>query len=135
MPGRVSTRNSTAIKSTNRSSTTNLKRTSAPATSIPEEGPVTDLRTRICAIFSDAQRSTTGHRKLVISLRKIQESCCYEPENPRKNDLDGYDENDFNTEIGRCVLRLLPIKKTEGVGDRVVKFFGQFLKHASEKGE
>jgi hypothetical protein len=29
----------------------------------------------------------------------------------------------------------LPIKKTESVGDRVIRFLGLFLNHASEKGE
>lgn len=45
-----------------------------------------------------------------------------------------YDESEFNDEVGRCVCRLLGIKKSEPVGDRLVKFVGLFLKHASEKG-
>lgn len=37
-------------------------------------------------------------------------------------------------EVTRCILRILPIKKTESVGDRVIRFLGLFLNHASEKG-
>ena len=103
--------------------------------SIPDEGPSTDLRVKICAIFGDAQKSMAGHRKLVVSLRKIQESCCYEPQKPGKGNLDEFDENDFNIELARCIVRILPIKKTEPVGDRIIKFLGQFLKHAGEKGD
>ncbi|KAH0213291.1 ARM repeat-containing protein, partial [Aureobasidium melanogenum] len=86
------------------------------------------------AVFADAQKSNTGHRKLVINLRKIQEACCYEPLSSKKNQAEyDFDEDDFNTEVVRCVLRVLPIKKSETVGDRIVKFLGIFLRVASEK--
>lgn len=42
-------------------------------------------------------------------------------------------EKEFNVEIGRCMLRVLPVKKSEPVGDRIVRFLGGFLIHASEK--
>lgn len=42
-------------------------------------------------------------------------------------------EKEFNIEIGRCMLRILPIKKTEPVGDRILRFLGGFLAHASER--
>ena len=48
---------------------------------------------------------------------------------------DGLAEKEFNTEIARCVLRVLGVKKTEGAGDRVIKFLGLFLKVASGKGK
>ena len=133
MPGRVSTRNSAASRVSRKSSVPTLNSRSSIA-SIPDEGPTTDLRIKICAIFGDAQKSTTGHRKLVVSLRKIHEACCYEPQKPGKDNLEGFDENDFNVEIARCAIRVLAIKKAEGAGDRIIKFFGQFLRHASEKG-
>lgn len=44
-------------------------------------------------------------------------------------------EKEFNVEISRCILRLVPIKKSEPVGDRVIRFLGLFVAHASEKGE
>lgn len=48
--------------------------------------------------------------------------------------LEGFEEDDFNAEIARCIIRIVPTKKSEAVGDRLVKFLGQFLGHASEKG-
>ena len=133
MPGRLSTRSSaTARQSTKSPTTTSRSRISAP--SIPDEGPSTDLRIRVSAIFSDAQRSIASHRKLIVSLRKIHEACCYESLQPGKTDFGEYDENDFNGEIARCIVRLLPVKKTESAADKIIKFFGLFLTHASEKG-
>lgn len=38
-------------------------------------------------------------------------------------------------EIARCVIRLVGVKKSEGVGDRIVRFLGLFLRHATEKGK
>ncbi|KAF2179870.1 hypothetical protein K469DRAFT_715970 [Zopfia rhizophila CBS 207.26] len=148
MPGRVSGRSarSSAATVARKSSTQTLRsrgsasaRTSAHAAEVPDEGPTTSLRTRICQIFGDAQRSNATHRKLVINLRKIQEACCYEPVNVKKKqreelkELDEFGEEEFNEEIGRCALRVLSVKKTESVGDRIVRFLGLFLKHASEK--
>ena len=129
MPARVSARSSTASRVSRKSSVNPAQVT------IPDEGPTTALRANICAIFADAQKTTAGHRKLVVTLRKIHEACCYEPTNPgKKKGLESYDEDDFNVEIARCVIRLVAVKKTEGVGDRIVRFLGQFLHHASEKG-
>ncbi|KAE9974513.1 hypothetical protein BLS_010036 [Venturia inaequalis] len=146
MPGRTSVRanvraarNSDATVS-RKSSTTTLKsrasstRSSAYAVQIPDEGEVTSLREAICSIFSDAQRGAATQRKSVVTLRKVQEACCYESAKPRKNALDqDYDESEFNEEVGRCALRLLGIRKAEPVGDRLIKFMMLFLKHSSEK--
>ncbi|KAI8933420.1 hypothetical protein NX059_010035 [Plenodomus lindquistii] len=116
-------------------------RQSAHAVEIPDEGPVTTLRTQIAQVFSDAQKTTATQRKLAVHLRKIQEACCFEPpETNKKGGKKGreeieedFDEEDFNNEMGRCVLRLLNVKKSETAGDRVIRFLGLFLKHASEK--
>jgi condensin complex subunit 3 len=97
-------------------------------------------------IFADAQRSTTGHRKLVVRLRKLQEICCgiAHKKNGKKDIEQELEEalipgeetpaeKEFNMEVGRCMLRILTIKKTEPVGDRILRFLGTFLSHASEK--
>lgn len=147
MPGRTSVRasvraarNSDATVS-RKSSTTTLKsrasstRSSAYAVQIPDEGEATSLREAICSVFSDAQRGAATQRKSVVTLRKVQEACCYESAKPRKNALEqDYDESEFNEEVGRCALRLLGIRKAEPVGDRLIKFLVLFLKHSSEKG-
>lgn len=98
---------------------------------------MTSLRQRMCAIFSDVQKSNTGHRKLMVSLRKLQESCCYEPaDNSRTSDADeDFDESDFNNEICRCLVRILPVRKGEPVGDRIMRFTTLFLKHATDSGK
>ena len=149
MPGRVSTRSGppSAAAIPRKSSTRTLNsrasttsRISSPQLEIPDEGPTSRLRTRICSIFADAQRTTAGHRKLVINLRKIQASCCYasakkKAQTEGDEEEDDFDEGAFNREVARCTTRLMFVKKSEGVGDKVVKFLGLFLKHAGEKGE
>ena len=71
----------------------------------------------------------------MVNLRKVQEFCCYEPTSKsRKHGEEDFDEDDFANEVIRCVARLLVIKKSEPVGDRLVRFLGLFLKHATEKG-
>ena len=93
-------------------------------------------------VFGDAQRTTATQRKLVVNLRKIQEACCFEPPDTNKKGgkkgedevQEDFDEEEFNNEVVRCVLRVLGVKKSEPVGDRVIRFLGVFLKHASEKG-
>ena len=137
MPGRLSIRTSTAPRLSRKSSIPSLDArasTAPPNTVVPEEGPPTALRTRICDIFADAQKTTAGHRKLVINLRKIHEACCYEPSKIGKKTLDDFDENDFNSEFARCVTRVMVVKKSEEIGDRLVRFLGLFLRHASDKG-
>ena len=135
MPGRVSARTSTSTRLSRKSSVPTLdSRKSAPRGEIPEDGPSTALRVSVCTVFGESQKSTTGHRKLVVSLRKIQEACCYEQEDNAKSQLRDFSEDDFNAEVARCVIRVLLVKKSEPVGDKVVRFFGQFLRHASEKG-
>lgn len=84
-------------------------------------------------MFSDAQKSTAGHRKLAVGLRKIQEECCYEPSNAQRRDQEDFGEDDFNVEVARCVIRLMGVKKSEAVGDRMVKFLGLFLRRASDR--
>ncbi|KAL8726494.1 MAG: hypothetical protein Q9166_006689 [cf. Caloplaca sp. 2 TL-2023] len=136
MPGRVSSKYSTATRATHKSSSQNptSRRTTASSTvAIPDEGPSSSLRARICGTFGDAQRSTAGHRKLAVSLRRIQEECCYEPTNGRRQDEEEFGEDDFNVEVARCVIRLMSVKKSEGAGDRVVRFLGMFLRRASDK--
>lgn len=84
-------------------------------------------------MFRDAQRTTATHRKLAVNLRKIQGNCCYEPAYPNQSQVEEFDEEAFNHEFVRCVIRVMPVKKSESVGERVIRFVGLFLRHASEK--
>lgn len=138
MPGRIARGSRASASAVSRkSSTQTLKsagRNSSPVTDIPDEGGDTSLRRAICTVFADAQKSTAGHRKAIISLRKIQEACCYEPVNYKHGKQnEDFDAEDFNTEVKRCVLRILAVRKAEPVGDRVVRFLGTYLNVASQK--
>jgi condensin complex subunit 3 len=86
-------------------------------------------------LFHDAQRTTASHRKLAINLRKIQGACCYEQTSKKKNKTgaEDFDEEQFTYEFTRCVQRVMPVKKSENVGERVIRFIGLFLRHANEK--
>jgi condensin complex subunit 3 len=71
----------------------------------------------------------------MINLRKIQEACCYEPSSNKKNKTgaEDFDEKQFAYEFTRCVLRIMPVKKSETVGDKVIKFIGVFLRLGTDK--
>ena len=149
MPGRVAARSTSAT--TRRSSqqpSTGRAPSVTPSFAIPDEPALPEalpnLRRDVCAIFADAQRSFTGHRKLVVRLRKLQEISCGVAQQKKKGkeqeqekiDLpeeETLPEKEFNVEVGRCMLRVLNIKKSEPVGDRIIKFLDTFLAHASEK--
>ncbi|PSS23227.1 hypothetical protein M430DRAFT_135955 [Amorphotheca resinae ATCC 22711] len=144
MPGRVSTTRSarTSAAASHKSSAQTLNsrasttsRVSSSYSEAADETPENELRTQISAIFRDAQRTTASHRKLVINLRKIQEACCYEPTSKKKNKTgaEDFDEEQFTYEFTRCVLRVMPVKKSESVGERSIRFIGMFLRHATEK--
>ena len=73
----------------------------------------------------------------MVTLRKIQEG--YITGSPveraeKGQEQERLEEDDFNVEFTRCVIRLMGVKKSEGVGDRLVRFVGFFLRHASGKG-
>ncbi|KAG6014345.1 hypothetical protein E4U54_005477, partial [Claviceps lovelessii] len=95
--------------------------------------PESTLRTKICAIFRDSQRTTATHRKLVVNLQKIHEACCYESAEPTDATPNEFDEAAFNREFVRCVLRIMPVKKSESAGEKCIRFVGFYLRHAHEK--
>ncbi|GAP93070.1 putative condensin subunit Cnd3 [Rosellinia necatrix] len=133
-PSRSSRTSAGAKASGNKLRASTTSRASASNVDIPEEAPDNELRKQICAVFRDAQRTTATHRKLAVTLRKVHEACCYEPTRPNKQaSTDDFDESDFNTEFTRCVFRIMPVKKSESVGDRAIRFIGLFLRHANDK--
>ena len=150
MPGRATHRaiESSTTSASRKSLARSTSDPSSSATAPFNEAPPSQLRRRVCAIFSDAQHTTASHRKLIINLGRILEACCYEPAkagqgrkgnaNNDSNNGNSADpsttEDSFGQEIERCVLRLMTVKKSEAAGDRIVRFLGLFLKHASDKG-
>ncbi|KAK0753024.1 nuclear condensing complex subunit [Schizothecium vesticola] len=143
MPARASTRAPrTSAAVSQKSSVSNLNprgsaasRASASANvDIPQETPDNALRQQVAAVFREAQRTTASHRKLAVTLRKIQEACCYEPTSGAKRSAaSDFEEDDFNVEFVRCILRVMPVKKSEGVGEKTIRFIGLFLRHAVDK--
>ncbi|KAI1822538.1 ARM repeat-containing protein [Xylaria intraflava] len=139
MPARVPSRSSrTSASASNKAGgaavrTSTTSRASPSNPDVPAESPDSELRSQICAVFRDAQKTTATHRKLAVNLRKIHEACCYEPTRPGKQAATDFDEADFNNEFTRCVFRIMPVKKSEGVGDKTIRFIGHFLRHANDK--
>ncbi|KAL9098072.1 MAG: hypothetical protein Q9163_006195 [Psora crenata] len=107
----------------------------------PEGGPPTALRTQVCGAFNEAQKTTAAHRQLAVSLSVVLERCAGELLDASGDvdvgvmpELEGFGEDDFRAEFMRCVVLLLQVKKSEGVGDILAMFVGVFLRHANEKG-
>ena len=94
------------------------------------------LHARVASLFGDAQLNIASHRKLAVSLRKIQEACIQgDGLDGRKNANTTHStERDFNEEFVTSILQILCVKRSEGVGDKTVRFVGLFLKHASDCG-
>ncbi|KAK4106714.1 ARM repeat-containing protein [Parathielavia hyrcaniae] len=143
MPARASTRSTRSsagvstkpLASAARASTAS-RASSTANTDIPPESPDNALRAQVAAVFREAQRTTASHRKLAVTLRKLQEACCYGPTSTKKSAASAasdFSEDDFNAEFVRCVLRVMPIKKSEGVGEKTIRFIGLFLRHAVDK--
>ncbi|KAK0623228.1 nuclear condensing complex subunit [Immersiella caudata] len=143
MPARTSTRSARASGAVShkssvsnfnpRGSTASRASASSANPDVPPETPDNALRAQVATVFRDAQRTTASHRKLAVTLRKIQEACCYEPTDAKKSAAADFEEDDFNTEFLRCVLRVIPVKKSEGVGEKAIRFIGLFLRHAVDK--
>ncbi|KAF2743206.1 hypothetical protein M011DRAFT_451690 [Sporormia fimetaria CBS 119925] len=108
-------------------------RNAATAVEPPDEGPETLLRREICKIFSDSAKSIATHRKLGVHLRKIQEMCCWEQQNPKREYINfmEFTADEFEREVGRCIKRVLPVKKGEAAVDRIIRFLGEFLQRAN----
>ena len=136
MPARTSTRSTrTSTAAASRASTAS-RASSLVNADLPAETPDNALRAQVVAVFRDAQRTTATHRKLAVTLRKIQEACCYEPTAAKKSAaaaISDFDEDDFNAEFLRCVLRVMPVRKSESVGEKTIRFIGVFLRHAVDK--
>ncbi|SZE99917.1 unnamed protein product [Blumeria hordei] len=139
MPARVSTARAKLVKivANDASHEARASGTTAPHVDAPEETTDSELRTRISTVFFDAQRNIAGHRKLVVTLRKLQEACSPDTshQHKKKNRVEGFEEDKFIDQFLRCSLHVLPVRKSENVGDRLIQFIGLFIKLAYEKEE
>ena len=85
-------------------------------------------------IFDQAQHTTANHRKNIVALRKIHETCSSITETTSKG-VKLVGEKAFNTSFIDMVNRVLPIRKGVAVADRVVKFVEQYVTYTTEQGE
>ena len=86
---------------------------------------VTDPADIIPSIFHESQASTASHRKLVNSLRSLQQKCASQSVNG---------DQQFTNAFLACLNRILPIKKSEGCADLVIKLCILFFQFIQEKG-
>jgi condensin complex subunit 3 len=106
------------------------------ATPIPEETaedeapePYSPLQKTIASVFNQAQKTTAGHRKLVINLRSIFDQCIQ-----GTGSIGGtigvqgrQGEKMFVREFCRFLNRVLVVKKSEVVGDRCLRLADLFI--------
>lgn len=99
-----------------------------PEPSVEPYGP---LQTAVAGIFLQAQKTTAGHRKLVINLRAIFDQCLSGTGpvgstigvNGRKG------EKLFAQVFFRFLNRALVVKKSEVVGDRCLRVADMFVRN------
>lgn len=75
----------------------------------------------LASVFQEAQSTYAGHRRHAAVLRKIQE---------KANDQSLADA--FNYWFDRLVARVLPLKRQEVTGDRIVRLVGLFVAQAAD---
>ena len=75
-------------------------------------------------VFQQAQLSYAGHRKHIAVLKKIQ----------TKASVQGYSDA-FNYWFKKLVTRVLPLKKNEVIGDRIVKLIAAFIASLDKENE
>ena len=80
--------------------------------------------TTLPLIFQDCQKSAATHRRNIVALRKIQQQLM---KHGRKGEIE------FNNSFVACLKKVLPVKKTEVAGNRVVKFIESYLKDLAEQ--
>jgi len=104
--------------------------------SVEPEVQYTVLQRTIATIFSQCQRTTAGHRKLVINLRSVLDQCVAGTGAVGSTiGCDGRDgEKAFTRDFCRFVNRVLVVKKSEVVGDRCLRLVDLLMMNLLESG-
>jgi condensin complex subunit 3 len=96
--------------------------------------PYTPLEAALAANFTQAQKMTAGHRKLVVRTRKVFEQCVAGTGNLGstipKSGREG--EKTFVRAFCRFLNRALVVKRGEVVGDRCLRYVDLFVKNLVE---
>lgn len=78
------------------------------------------MESSVCAqvakVFQESQGSVAGHRKQIILLKRIQQRA-----------FEAGNEDEFNEVFCKLVNKVLVVKRTENVGDRIVKLVASFI--------
>lgn len=82
------------------------------------------IQNALAKVFQESQGSVAGHRKQVFLLKNIQQ---------KAYDLDH--EDSFNYFFCKLINKVLLVKKSESVGDRIVKLVASFIISLQEQYE
>lgn len=92
----------------------------------------------MCRIFEQAGNSVANHGKNYVALYKIHTELAEVTESFKKGNRELVKlvgEKDFQDTVKGVLTKILPLRKGESIGDRVIKFVGGYVKYANEKGE
>jgi len=104
-----------------------------PARVQTQESNREQLLAAIPRIFDQASSSTANHKKNHVALYKIQDELAKWTE-PLKKSIRIIGERKFQDTFLILFARVIPLKKGEASGDRIVKFVGGYIKFINEKG-
>jgi condensin complex subunit 3 len=109
----------------------------APTPKTPPASFLTDqLPDLLPQIFQQSQLTLANHRKNIVSLRKLQQSCAQITTSSKDGkSLKLVGEKAFNEQMINMVNRVLGIKKGVVQADRVVKFVASYVAYCTEQGE
>ncbi|KAJ3987872.1 nuclear condensing complex subunit [Lentinula detonsa] len=91
-----------------------------------------DIPSAISAIFDQVQNASANHQKNIVALHKIFVDLAKLREKTKNGDTILVGEKQFEQAIFYLLLRLLESKKGAS-GNRVVKFFGGFMRYINDK--
>jgi condensin complex subunit 3 len=93
-----------------------------------------ELRGHVAAVFQQAQVPPVNYRKNCVNLHKIQDRSKDITEDVGRDKIRVTGEIAFQQAFLECLFRVLPTKKGDLCGDRVVRFIGAYMKFANERG-
>ncbi|KAL4248656.1 CND3 (condensin subunit 3) family protein [Abortiporus biennis] len=108
-----------------------------PARTIPQRTSaetLDNLVASVAKIFDQAQNTAANHQKNYVALYKLQSEASQVTE-PAQNGMSIrlVGEKKFEDVVLDMISRVLPVKKGASVADRIMKFFGGYVKFMNEK--
>jgi len=103
-----------------------------------EEEKRAQLCVSICQIFEQASNTAASHNKNYVVLYKIHQEFAGYMEYLKKGKRDLIKltgEKQFQDIFKLLLTKVLPLKKGETTGDRIIKFVGGYIKYINEQGQ